>query len=64
LQSILRDVSGNRSYETNKDRGYVLNIDNFIKMCLIAYKMKANIPIVIQGEAGIGKTALLKHLIE
>jgi Cdc6-like AAA superfamily ATPase len=33
-------------------------------MCLIAYKMKAHIPILIQGECGIGKTALLKHLIE
>jgi MoxR-like ATPase len=26
--------------------------------------MKAHIPILIQGEAGIGKTALLRHLIE
>jgi GTPase SAR1 family protein len=33
-------------------------------MCIIAYKMKVYIPIVIQGEAGIGKTALLRHLIE
>jgi MoxR-like ATPase len=40
----------------------VLNIDNFIKMCLISYKMRANIPVVIQGEAGVGKTALLRHL--
>jgi MoxR-like ATPase len=51
-------------YKTSDDPGYVLNIDNFIKMCLISYKMNANIPLVIQGEAGIGKTALLRHLIE
>jgi nucleoside-triphosphatase THEP1 len=26
--------------------------------------MKVHIPMVIQGEAGFGKTALLRHLIE
>lgn len=26
--------------------------------------MKVNIPLVIQGEAGVGKTALLRHLLE
>ena len=25
--------------------------------------MRANIPLVIQGEAGVGKTALLRHLV-
>jgi ABC-type transport system involved in cytochrome c biogenesis ATPase subunit len=37
-------------------------MDNFIKMCLISYKIRVNIPLVIQGEAGVGKTALLRHL--
>lgn len=32
-------------------------------MCIISYRMKVNIPLVIQGEAGVGKTALLRHLI-
>jgi Cdc6-like AAA superfamily ATPase len=63
LQNILRDISGNNLYRIEDDPGYVLNIDNFIKICLISYKMKVNIPLVIQGEAGIGKTALLRHLI-
>jgi GTPase SAR1 family protein len=52
------------SYKIANDPGYVLNIDNFMKICLIFYKMKVHIPLVIQGEAGIGKTALLRHLIE
>lgn len=26
--------------------------------------MKAKIPLLIQGEAGVGKTALLRHLTE
>lgn len=51
------------SYNMKNDPHYVMNIDNFIKFCLISYKMKVNIPILIQGEAGVGKTALLRHLI-
>jgi hypothetical protein len=58
----MQDISGNRSYRIKNDPGYVLNLDNFIKICLISYKMKVNIPILIQGEAGVGKTALLRHL--
>ncbi len=52
------------SYNMKNDPQYVMNIDNFIKFCLISYKMKVNIPMLIQGEAGVGKTALLRHLIE
>jgi len=32
-------------------------------MCLITQRMRLNIPIVIMGEAGIGKTALLRHVV-
>lgn len=47
----------------NKHPEYTINIDNFMKMCLIAYRMRANISLVIQGEAGVGKTALLRFLL-
>jgi len=40
-----------------------VNIDNFFKICLISLRMRLNIPIVIMGEAGIGKTALLRHVV-
>lgn len=60
----MQSISGNNSYQIKNDPGYVLNMDNFIKICLISYKMKVNIPLVIQGEAGVGKTALLRHLLE
>lgn len=33
-------------------------------MCLITQRMRLNIPIVIMGEAGIGKTALLRHVVQ
>lgn len=61
---ILSNISGNRHYKINCEKGYIVNIDNFFKMCLIVQRMRLNIPIVIMGEAGIGKTALLRHTVK
>ena len=33
-------------------------------MCLIVQRMRANIPIIIMGETGVGKTALIDHLVK
>lgn len=41
---------------------YVINNDNFIKMILIFYRIKAKIPVIIMGETGCGKTSLIKKL--
>ncbi|RGB41967.1 hypothetical protein C1646_810360 [Rhizophagus diaphanus] len=41
---------------------YVLSSDNLIKMALILLRVNANIPVVICGEAGCGKTSLIAHL--
>jgi hypothetical protein len=62
---ILCNISGNDLYrkESESDPGYVINIDNFFKMCLITQRIRQNIPIVLMGEAGIGKTALLRHVV-
>jgi len=60
---ILRNISGNMDYVIDCEPGYIVNIDNFFKMCLITQRMRLNIPIVIMGEAGIGKTALLRHVV-
>ncbi|RIA88909.1 hypothetical protein C1645_825632, partial [Glomus cerebriforme] len=38
---------------------YVLCIDNLIKMALILLRVRSNIPVVICGEAGCGKTSLI-----
>lgn len=51
------------TYSIDCEPGYVINIDNFFKICLIVYRMRSKIPIVIMGEAGIGKTALLRHVV-
>ncbi len=41
---------------------YVINNDNFVKMALIFYRIKAKIPVIIMGETGCGKTSLIKKL--
>ena len=37
-------------------------MDNFKKMLLIVYRIKANIPVIIMGETGCGKTSLILKL--
>ncbi len=46
---ILANVSGNRNYRIDLEKGYIVNIDNFFKMCLTVQRMRLNIPIVIMG---------------
>jgi len=41
---------------------YVITTDNFRKMILILYRIIANIPVILMGETGCGKTALIKKL--
>ena len=41
---------------------YVITNDNFKKMVLLIYRIKANIPVIIMGDTGCGKTALIIKL--
>ena len=52
LNSITNDPTGE----------YVITIDNFRKMILIIYRILANIPVILMGETGCGKTSLIKKL--
>ena len=45
-----------------KSNNYVITDDNFKKMILLVYRIKANIPVIIMGETGCGKTALVTKL--
>jgi len=45
-----------------KNNNYVITNDNFKKMVLLIYRIKANIPVIIMGETGCGKTLLIKKL--
>src|SRR6266542_1514523 len=41
---------------------YALSTDNLIKMALILLRARANIPVIVCGEAGCGKTSLIGFL--
>ena len=41
---------------------YVITEDNYKKMVLLVYRIKANLPVIIMGETGCGKTSLIKKL--
>ena len=45
-----------------KDNKYVITIDNFKKMILLVYRIKANVPVIIMGDTGCGKTSLIIKL--
>ncbi|PKY15767.1 hypothetical protein RhiirB3_477838 [Rhizophagus irregularis] len=41
---------------------YALSVENLIKMALILLRARANIPVIVCGEAGCGKTSLIVYL--
>ena len=41
---------------------YVITEDNYKKMVLLIYRIKANVPVIIMGETGCGKTSLIVKL--
>ena len=41
---------------------YIITNDNFKKMVLIIYRIIADIPVILMGETGCGKTLLIKKL--
>ena len=43
---------------------YVITPDNFIKMLIILTRIRADIPIVLMGETGCGKTSLIKKIYD
>ncbi len=45
-----------------KTDDYVITNDNFTKMILLVYRIIADIPVIIMGETGCGKTALITKL--
>ena len=47
--------------ELNK-KGYEFTIDNFVKMILIYLRIRANVPLILMGETGCGKTSLIETL--
>jgi len=50
----LEEIAGN----------YVFTADNFVKMVLILLRIRSNIPVIMMGETGCGKTFLIRKLSE
>lgn len=44
------------------DKNYVLTLDYTLKMLNIHERRECGIPVIIEGETGVGKTALLEML--
>ena len=44
------------------DSGYVLTLDYTIKMLNIHERYECGVPVIIEGETGVGKTALIEML--
>ncbi|CAF4035636.1 unnamed protein product, partial [Rotaria sordida] len=44
------------------EREYVITPDNYIKMLLVWLRVSSDVPIIIMGETGCGKTALINFL--
>jgi len=53
-----------RSLSNTYDSNYVLTHDNTLKMALIYEKAMAGVPVIIIGETGCGKTALVRFLVK
>jgi hypothetical protein len=46
------------------DPTYVLTVDNLFKMLAIQMRFRCNIPVILMGETGCGKTRLIKYMCE
>ena len=59
----LKDYEDYRKKSLEEIAGkYVLTADNFIKMILILLRIRSNIPVIMMGETGCGKTSLIRML--
>ena len=43
---------------------YIFTTNNFINNNLISLRIKANIPVIMMGETGFGKTSLISRIVE
>ena len=68
LQNLLQKVARTNKLSLTKERlkelraDYALTPDNLLKMVLIMLRVKSQIPVVIMGETGCGKTSLMRYL--
>jgi len=60
-----REVNGERlKYLKDITKSYVFTEDNFIKLIMISLRLRTNIPLIMMGETGCGKTSLIKVIAD
>ena len=65
LQEKLNRIVRSSPQPKNHDfltSSYALTPDNVLKMSLIIQRVRANIPVIVMGETGCGKTSLIRYL--
>ena len=61
---VENNSSGERKSLEEISGKYIFTVDNFFKMILILLRIRANVPIIMMGETGCGKTSLIRKLSE
>ena len=56
------ELDENKHLTLVNDSGYVLTLDYMIKMLNIHERHECGVPVIIEGETGVGKTALVEML--
>jgi len=56
------DATKDKTLPLLKDivKSYVFTADNFIKLILISLRLRTNVPVILMGETGCGKTSLIR----
>ena len=66
LQEKLETIACTKLVEKKRTEepapSYALTPDNILKMVLIILRIRANVPVIIMGETGCGKTSLVRYL--
>ena len=62
LSRALNIPLNNGKLEVVDESGYVLTLDFAIKMLNIHERAECRVPVIIEGETGVGKTALVEML--
>ena len=62
VEKDLEDKKSLISILKEKDDDYIIINDTFKKMALLIYQIMANLPVIIMGETGVGKTTLIVKL--
>jgi len=63
---LLRSIEGLGEYDQGGlqsiDVGYVITIDNMLKMLSIQLRLRSQLPVIIMGETGCGKSSLIRSM--